>query len=356
MLAYIGLLAFVPADDESRVFGKSREANLIGAVLLGILVVVLIGPPAFFLGPVLVPVALLIGLGLVLWKAAGGRPPTGDPGKLVARAAIALLIGLSAAGGFVGVFVLAATGGGTIVAILAIVAGVALVVSAFAGGARWLIIPALVLVLPLAIVAAADIDVDGGIGEREYRPATVEELRPEYGVGMGELNVDLRDVDLPAGTTDLDLEVGVGHALVRVPENACVTSEVSVGAGYAQVLDRTGDGLDVAFAQAAQPPADAPRLHIAADIGVGALEVVRGDENVDLPTPLRRPRIGGLPGMTPRVDRVSLVAGLAVCGLGVLLLLDRTDVIDLRFAYGLPAILACVGAILLAAGLQGPRG
>ena len=178
MLAYIGLLAFVPADDDSRVFGKSREANLIGAVLLGILVVLLIGPPAFFLGPVLVPIALLIGLGLVLWKAAGGRPPTGDPGRLVARAAIALLIGLAAAGGFVGVFVLAATGGGTIVAILAIVAGVALVVSAFAGGARWLIVPALVLVLPLAIVAAADIDVDGGIGEREYRPATVERAAP----------------------------------------------------------------------------------------------------------------------------------------------------------------------------------
>jgi hypothetical protein len=59
--------------------------------------------------------------------------------------------------------------------------------------------------------------------------------------------------------------------------------------------------------------------------------------------------------MKDGVDRVSLVAGLAVCGLGVLLLLDRTGVIDLRFAYGLPAILACVGAILLSAGLQGPR-
>src|SRR5215217_4712305 len=106
-LAYIGLLAFVPADDNSRVFGSSREANLIGAVVLGIIVCVLVGPPAFFLGPVLIPVAVLIGLG--------------------------------AAGGFVGVFLLAATGGGTIVAILAIVAGVALVVSAFAGGARWLI-------------------------------------------------------------------------------------------------------------------------------------------------------------------------------------------------------------------------
>ena len=59
--------------------------------------------------------------------------------------------------------------------------------------------------------------------------------------------------------------------------------------------------------------------------------------------------------MNRRPDRLSLVAGLAICGLGVLLLLDRTGVIELRFGYALPAILACVGAILLAAGLEGPR-
>jgi hypothetical protein len=56
-----------------------------------------------------------------------------------------------------------------------------------------------------------------------------------------------------------------------------------------------------------------------------------------------------------RADPVSIVAGLAICGLGVVLLLDRTGVIELRFAFGLPAILACLGAIMLAAGLEGPR-
>ena len=59
--------------------------------------------------------------------------------------------------------------------------------------------------------------------------------------------------------------------------------------------------------------------------------------------------------MNRRFDRLSLVAGLAICGLGVVLLLDRTGVITLHFRYGLPAVLACRGAILLAAGLEGPR-
>jgi hypothetical protein len=56
-----------------------------------------------------------------------------------------------------------------------------------------------------------------------------------------------------------------------------------------------------------------------------------------------------------KLDRTSLVAGLAVCGLGVLALLDRTGVLDLRFGYAFPAVLAALGAILLAAGLEGPR-
>jgi len=39
---------------------------------------------------------------------------------------------------------------------------------------------------------------------------------------------------------------------------------------------------------------------------------------------------------------------------GIILLLDRLDAIDLRFGYGLPLLIATLGAILLAAGLEGP--
>jgi hypothetical protein len=56
-----------------------------------------------------------------------------------------------------------------------------------------------------------------------------------------------------------------------------------------------------------------------------------------------------------RVDRTSLVAGLAISVAGGVLLLDRTGAIDLRFGYAAPLVIAAVGAILLAAGLEGPR-
>lgn len=56
-----------------------------------------------------------------------------------------------------------------------------------------------------------------------------------------------------------------------------------------------------------------------------------------------------------RIDRTSLVAGLVTTAVGLVLLLDRLEAIDLDIGYGLPLLIAAVGAILLTAGLDGPR-
>ncbi len=51
-------------------------------------------------------------------------------------------------------------------------------------------------------------------------------------------------------------------------------------------------------------------------------------------------------------DPVALVAGLAIAAFGVVLLLDSTDALDLRFGAIAPITCAVVGAILLASGLS----
>jgi multidrug transporter EmrE-like cation transporter len=48
----------------------------------------------------------------------------------------------------------------------------------------------------------------------------------------------------------------------------------------------------------------------------------------------------------------SLVAGLALVALGILLLLDAHRSIHLGFAYTAPAVVAAVGAVLIASGLE----
>jgi hypothetical protein len=52
-----------------------------------------------------------------------------------------------------------------------------------------------------------------------------------------------------------------------------------------------------------------------------------------------------------RPDPLSLVAGLAIVVFGAVLLLDRADVLNLRFAALGPLACAVAGAILLASGL-----
>ena len=54
-------------------------------------------------------------------------------------------------------------------------------------------------------------------------------------------------------------------------------------------------------------------------------------------------------------DTVSLVAGLAIAGLGVLLVFDALEAIDLSLAYLAPAVTATAGAILLVHGLSRSR-
>jgi len=56
-----------------------------------------------------------------------------------------------------------------------------------------------------------------------------------------------------------------------------------------------------------------------------------------------------------RPDLTSVVAGVCVIGLGVVLLLDATGTLELRFAVLAPAACAALGAILVASGMTRPR-
>jgi phage shock protein PspC (stress-responsive transcriptional regulator) len=274
IIAYLLLLVFVPSDGAERPGGANKAVAVAGAIALGVALVAFLGSPLFFFGPGLLVIALVGLAGYLLWRAVGGRTE-GDPARTVGRIALFGLLAVVVAGAAVGVGLAAALGGGVVIASLAVVTGLVLVGTAFAGGARWLILPALVLVLPLGLVAAADIDLDGGVGEREYRPTTMTELRDRYELGMGELDIDLRDLDLPDGRTEMAVDLGIGGAVVYVPGDACVTSDVTIGAGVADIFDRDSEGVDVAVAAAPSEPVGRPTLHIDADIGVGAIEVVR---------------------------------------------------------------------------------
>ncbi len=201
-------------------------------------------------------------------------------GARVGKALLVLTIIGLALGGAGAVFLAAVFLAREWLAVALILVGAAMLFGGVTGRirARWLTIPALAIAVPLTLAAAADIDADGGIGDREFRPSSVTELRDGYELGMGELLLDLRDVRLPAGSTELEIDVGLGAALVRVPDGVCVDSRVRVGAGAADVLGRDSSGLDVDVDWPAGTGASTPRLVIDADIGAGELVVRRGGQ------------------------------------------------------------------------------
>ena len=165
------------------------------------------------------------------------------------------------------------TGSGTYVAGAVIVLGLAMVAAAFRGGARWLILPALAIALPAGVVSASGADFHGGVGDRSYRPATMSDVRDHYRLGVGHLEVDLRDVEFTAGDHHLDVELGTGDLEVIVPKDVCVATTAEVGAGYVGALDRETSGLDVDWSNTPTPPAGVPRLVVDAEVGMGAFFV-----------------------------------------------------------------------------------
>src|SRR6185437_4797067 len=109
--------------------------------------------------------------GVALYRVLGGGVRE-DPARAIARGTLFLLLSVAALGAATGVGFIAAIGGGTAEAILAVFAGLALIAAGLLGGPRWLLLPVVVLLLPLAFVTAAGIDLHGGLGHRDYRPAS----------------------------------------------------------------------------------------------------------------------------------------------------------------------------------------
>jgi phage shock protein PspC (stress-responsive transcriptional regulator) len=254
----------------------STDGRNRGLVIAGVVLLLLVAWPfllggGVLLGGILIPLAILVATGVLVWWLVSGEGPSGDAKDIGRRAALGIglliLCGIVAFGGAWA----AAAGGETIVALLVIGAGVAIVAGAFLKPVRWLILPALALALSAGTVNAAGIDLDGGVGDRDYRPASVADLRDRYELGMGELVVDMTGVDFPAGDTPLEVDLGVGSARLIVPDDVCVATTADAGAGYVGAFQNDSEGIDVDFEDQRDAPPETSRLVVDAELGVGEL-------------------------------------------------------------------------------------
>jgi phage shock protein PspC (stress-responsive transcriptional regulator) len=279
VLGYLAALLLIPSEDSPEPVQPGRNRWL---VITGVIVLLLVSWPILLggglvLAGILLPLAVLVAAGVLVWWFVSGEGPGADSGDIAKRAALGIgilaLCGLIAIAGAWA----AAAGGETVVAIAVIAAGVAILAGAFVRPVRWLVLPAVTLALAAGAVSAAGIDLDGGVGERDYRPASVTDLHPTYQLGMGQLVVDLRQTDLPSGDVPVGIDLGVGEARLIVPDDVCVATDAQVGIGEARTFELQNGGVDVNLDDHPDAAPQTTRLLVKADVGVGALRIGHGD-------------------------------------------------------------------------------
>jgi hypothetical protein len=136
----------------------------------------------------------------------------------------------------------------------------------------------LVLTVVLTVGSAIDVPLTGGVGDHSFRPATLSVLRSDYGLAIGQLDLDLRD--LPRSGPDVSrvvhVHLGIGQVVVHVRSGALIVEPAHAEVGQVIVFGRSNGGFNVDGGFQPKVPAGTPLLTIDVTVGLGELQVRRG--------------------------------------------------------------------------------
>jgi phage shock protein PspC (stress-responsive transcriptional regulator) len=118
-----------------------------------------------------------------------------------------------------------------IAATILIIFGVGLVVSAWIGRARSLIGLGLATLVALVVIAAVDVPLSGGFGERHVEPVSASEFGDPVRLAAGKITIDLTRFNDPSATGVLDASVGAGEIVVIYPDDIRLEATADVSAG-----------------------------------------------------------------------------------------------------------------------------
>jgi Cell wall-active antibiotics response 4TMS YvqF len=155
--------------------------------------------------------------------------------------------------------------------------GLACVAGAFRGRQHALMVVGVALIVVLSVAVAADWDLDvplaGGVGDRTEQPTTPADLTG-YELGVGNLLLDLRQLQVPPGTTTVEARVGVGELVVELPDGVSVEVMASAGLGEVQVLGQQEGGFGSRVDAVGLGGGDR-RLELDVRVGLGQVRVER---------------------------------------------------------------------------------
>jgi predicted membrane protein len=150
--------------------------------------------------------------------------------------------------------------------------GLGLFAAARWGGGGGLVFVGILVTLAVMTSAVASPAFEDGVGERTYEPTRVADVRREYRHGIGEMTVDLGDVDFPAGRSRIDVHMGIGHLEVLVPRDVRVAVDGTLDIGRLEVFGRAQDGIGNDVTTTTRVSGDRV-LVLDVDAGIGNVEI-----------------------------------------------------------------------------------
>jgi phage shock protein PspC (stress-responsive transcriptional regulator) len=128
---------------------------------------------------------------------------------------------------------------------LLVLVGLLLIVEARKGLNGVLLAGAIVLTAALGIASMVNVTVGSGFGDRLEVVTQASMLEPDYSHAFGTLTVDLSRMELPEGTTPVEVSIAFGDLQVRLPEGVEYRVTGKVFFGSATLAGREWDGIAV---------------------------------------------------------------------------------------------------------------
>lgn len=208
-------------------------------------------------------------------------PPSPKPRSVLGAVALSGLLVLVGAAWVLDASDVVALDLGVVAALALLLVGAALLVSAWYGRARGLIALGIVLMFVVGVLGLVDVPLRGGIGDPTYHPRTVAAVDRDYSLAIGNLSVDLRDVDFAGTTRRVHAQLGIGQLNVTVPTGVRVVLDAHAGVGGVTAFGDSSHECcptDVHHVRPGVPGGGT--VHLDADVGAGHVDITRREESL----------------------------------------------------------------------------
>lgn len=130
--------------------------------------------------------------------------------------------------------------------------------------------------IPLGLFAASNVSTSIESGSETVVATSIADIdNQSFSHDLGEVTYDLTGLDFTDETVDMDVQVGAGTLLVRLPDDVTVTVDVQVGAGEIDVFGQTRNGVNLTLDTTDPGSTDGGSLDLDLEVGVGEVRVTR---------------------------------------------------------------------------------